>query len=326
MKDPQPLLIRSIKPKMRFPTSTRYLLLPLLICFSGISLAGPPPPLPSPRSFHRAVPFEEKIFVFGGGTDQRFLILDLTKQEWTQHEAPFDQEPALGTAVAGEMVYVVDPFTPRLFGYDPEKGDWTELAPPPRARGNPTLVGYQGKLYLIGSYLNVPAENSVEIYDPKTDKWSSGPPLPEIEKEHHFHLAAVLDNRLHVVGYYFGGKSHWIFDGESWKPGAEAPLPCGWKMDALEAVDSGLILFKRNIADPKDEAKELPDEIFHYDPKADRWKAMGPLPKDYPLIVAANAYVDGKIYVFGGTPDPTAVFCYDVEKDIWERSALKKAE
>ena len=293
---------------------------------TGFVAADPPPalPAPAPRAFHRAIPFDGKIFVFGGGPDQQFLALDLEEQRWSQHRSPFSAILIL-TAVAGDRLYVLDPSTPELRSYDPENDAWTGLAAPPRARGNPSLVGYNGKLYLIGSYLNVPAEYSVEVYDPETDKWSTAPPLPEIEKEDHFHLTAVLGDKLHVVGHFFGGKSHWVFDGEKWEARAEAPVECGWKVEALEAAGDGLLLFKPHNASGG-EVPEKPGEIFRYDGKEDRWESLGSLPRDYPIIFGASAFADGQIYVLGGVPDRTAVFRYDVADGTWERSAKGKAK
>lgn len=93
----------------------------------------PPPALPEPRIFHRAISFDDKIFVFGGGADDRFQILDPDKQTWSQRKAPFKQGPALLTAVAEEGLYVLDPFTPELRGYDPKSDVWTKLKRPPRS-------------------------------------------------------------------------------------------------------------------------------------------------------------------------------------------------
>ncbi len=297
----------------------------ILLAPSGVLAADPPAPMPVPKHFHRAVAFDGKIFVFGGGTGRRFPVLDVESQRWSERESPFTQRPALVTAVAGETLYVLDPFTPALRSYDPEKDEWNTLARPPRKRANTSLAAFKGRLYLVGSYLGVAAEHSVEIYDPKSNSWSTGPPLPGIEKEDHFHLTAVLGDRLHVVGHYFGGKSHWVFDGKTWESRADAPVACGWKSDGLEAVRDGLLLFKPAAPTPGENA-ERPDEIFHYDAKKDRWRSLGSLPKGYPVIFGATARLNDQVYVLGGHPDPTAVFRYDVTSRAWERSGDGKPE
>lgn len=172
----------------------------------------------------------------------------------------------------------------------------------------------------------MPAEHSVEVYDPLTDSWSTGPPLPEIKKEDHFHLTAVLNDRLHVVGHYFGGRSHWVFDGEKWKAAAEAPAVCGWKGDALVAAGAGLLLFKPQFPTSTGQAPINPKEIFRYDPGKDRWESLGSLPKGYPKMFGASALTGGQIHIIGGDSDPTAVFRFDVAKRTWQRSAREQVE
>lgn len=39
------------------------------------------------------------------------------------------------------------------------------------------VAAFNGKLYTVGGHDGVRALCSVEIYDPKTDQWSPGPPL-----------------------------------------------------------------------------------------------------------------------------------------------------
>jgi N-acetylneuraminic acid mutarotase len=71
--------------------------------------------------------------------------------------------------------------------YDPQADSWTTLSPMPKAAAQHTSAAvFGGKLYVIGGdvYYNgsglppsSPIDN-VQIYDPSTDKWSSGKPMP----------------------------------------------------------------------------------------------------------------------------------------------------
>jgi hypothetical protein len=80
---------------------------------------------------------------------------------------------------------------------------WTNAAPMPVPRNQFSCVTFDGKIYAIGGQFHHDSEQldqaRVDIYDPDTDSWSSGRPLPK----GHSHAEGgtfVHDGRIFVVG------------------------------------------------------------------------------------------------------------------------------
>eukprot|EP00069_Balaena_mysticetus_P021023 bmy_13312T0 len=62
----------------------------------------------------------------------------------------------------------------RVFCYNPLTGIWSEVCPLNQARPHCRLVALDGHLYAIGGE----CLNTVECYDPRLDRWTFSPPLP----------------------------------------------------------------------------------------------------------------------------------------------------
>lgn len=62
----------------------------------------------------------------------------------------------------------------RVFCYNPLTGIWSEVCPLNQARPHCRLVALDGYLYAIGGE----CLNTVERYDPRLDRWTFAPPLP----------------------------------------------------------------------------------------------------------------------------------------------------
>ncbi|KAK2489143.1 hypothetical protein MC885_019942 [Smutsia gigantea] len=62
----------------------------------------------------------------------------------------------------------------RVFCYNPLTGIWSEVCPLNQARPHCQLVALDGHLYAIGGE----CLNTVERYDPRLDRWTFAPPLP----------------------------------------------------------------------------------------------------------------------------------------------------
>ncbi|MEM1296910.1 MAG: kelch repeat-containing protein [Verrucomicrobiota bacterium] len=281
--------------------------------------------LPSGRTFHRAVLHQDKVILIGGFGEsasegnRRIDVFDLKTGEWTQRNFPFDRRGViLLPAVADGKLYVLDVDGPAFRRYDVSNDQWVELAAPSVPRPHSSMAAYNGKVIVVGGYTDkVTRENSVEIYDPEKNAWEIGPPLPDYRETNHFHLMAEMGEHLHVVGHYFGGKSHWIYDGKKWTRKSDVPMvDCGWKTAALEAVGGELILIQKIYQTVGD----MKDAVFSYKPSEDRWEAAGPAPDEVPLMVFANVSYGGKVYLIGGDPAPSRVASYDVNTKTWQFS------
>jgi N-acetylneuraminic acid mutarotase len=120
-------------------------------------------------------------------------------------------------AALGGRVYAVGGIaqlgiTPALQTFDPAGGEWRRLSSVPQGRHHAAMVALDGRLILTGGFDNLPfgpgdAVGETWIYDPDRDSWTSGPPMPGRRAAH---AAAVVENRLYVVGGV-GEEPHRLF-------------------------------------------------------------------------------------------------------------------
>lgn len=93
--------------------------------------------------------------------------------------------------------------------YDPHTKSWTNGAPMPTARGLLGVVTVNGLVYAIGGATSatsstVTSTAVVEIYNPTTNVWSTGIPLPQPLDS--FGIA-VANGTIYVIGGYSNGTS-----------------------------------------------------------------------------------------------------------------------
>lgn len=86
----------------------------------------------------------------------------------------------------------------RVWAYDPGTDSWAAVGdamPAPRVAA--AYVAVDGRIYAIGGLSGGAATSRVDIFDPSTGKWTSGPALPAPRSGH---VAALLDGKVHVTG------------------------------------------------------------------------------------------------------------------------------
>lgn len=248
---------------------------------------------------------------------------------------------------AGGLIYVpggilsdIVTTTSAFEAFDVERNKWVTLAslPAPRHHITPAIIG--GQLYAMGGFDGpFPAwemKADMFIYDIKTNTWREGVSLPEPRGEH---IAAVVGNRIHVIGGRVvadSGKSHFdayldtdahsIYDPntEEWVKGATAPTA---RNSAAAATIDGLIYVvggRKNVkqAGGKQLQQNLGTlEVYH--PKTDSWKTLTSMPEALGGIAAAA--MGGKLYVFGGeqwAPEHkvfSSVWVYEPKTDSWSK-------
>jgi len=146
--------------------------------------------------------------------------------------------------------------------------------------------------------------DSVELYQPKTNRWADGPKLSAGRSGH---TATLLpDGRVLVTGgttheasaegsRFVARDSVELFDPKAnqWKPGAPMAQARNWHTATL--LDDGRVL----VVGGAREQKSHLNTVELYDPAKDRWSAAAPLAQARCLHQAVKL-TDGSVLVVGG--------------------------
>ena len=136
-----------------------------------------------------------------------------------------------------------------------------------------------------------------------TSPWKKGAPFPEPDEELY---GVALNGKMYVIGGWDDGKAggvNYEYNPATDKWTKKQPMPRPAHHAAL-ATANGKIYVMGGFVVPKDNAIpvggawEPIDNAWEYDPAADSWKSLPPLPGKRGSALAAE--VGGKIYVIGG--------------------------
>jgi N-acetylneuraminic acid mutarotase len=173
------------------------------------------------------------------------------------------------------------------------QGTWSQAAPPTEPRQEVGVAEAGGKIYLIGGFgAGGSIRDTVEVYDPATNRWSPLAPLPAALH----HLGAVgLNGKVYVVGGFTAtAETDATFEydpaANRWIP--RAPMPTRRGALALAVLEGKVYAVGgarggASIAD-----------VARYDPGRDRWTALPPMPTPRDHLAAGAAR--GRLYVAGG--------------------------
>lgn len=200
--------------------------------------------------------------------------------------------------------------------YDLATGRWSEGAPMPTPRGATGWTVLNGRIHVIGGNATGPdavrgqpgaritgdrSVNVHEAYDPATDRWTRLAPLPTPRN----HLgAAALNGRIHAVLGRSDGNftmtTHEVYDPatDSWS--AAPAVPTGRSGVAVLAHRGYVYAFGGEEMGPA--AERTFDDAERFDPRANRWERLPPMPTARHGLGAAA--IDGSIYVVSGGPRP----------------------
>ncbi|KAJ3059111.1 hypothetical protein HK102_010149 [Quaeritorhiza haematococci] len=152
-------------------------------------------PLPSPRSTHDAVVIGRTIYAVGG---------------WNMRGA--DAENAFLEDVAA-------------FDLDRPEAGWKSIPQPFRRRAL-SAAGHDGKLYVLGGLVGgaMSVDRRVDVYDPASGAWSTGPELPPGGRTEGFGASAFeIAGRIHYSGA--SGRIFRLGDGGTWEAVGSWALP-----------------------------------------------------------------------------------------------------
>src|SRR5262249_27951751 len=188
-------------------------------------------------------------------------------------------------------------------------GEWLTLAPMPTARQEISIAGLRGKIYVIaGFYINHKSTNTVEVYDPKSDSWSSAAPLPIVTNHN---AAAVADGTL----YSFGGTSNRVFaynrGADSWSEVASMRFQHG-NTPAVAMIENRI--YVAGGTGPG----MTGNEVEVYGASANTWTSVASM--SVPRNHCAGGAINGKFYVVPGRGNPmapSAFEVYDPQTNTW---------
>jgi N-acetylneuraminic acid mutarotase len=182
---------------------------------------------------------------------------------------------------------------------------WNVLAPVSELRNYAALVAVGGKVYSLCNNTN----RTVYRYDPATNAWSQ---MTSSDSLHQAAEGVVLGGRVWAIA----GRDSAVLESydvalNSWS--TKAALT--WPREAFgAAVLNGRIVAvggcRGHWEDSDDDPSLIIDHVEHYDPTANAWTALAPLPA--PRAYVQTAVVDGVLYGFGGTPGVSQSYTQEV--------------
>ena len=216
-------------------------------------------------------------------------------------------------------------FVPRLSIYNPFANTWSIGASPAIVRAFASAVAMNGKLYVVGGCvmsdcrIGVDGARVLEIYDPVSNTWSTGAPMPS---RRYGAAAGVIGNKLYIAG---GGTecppcgtttSTEIYDPVSNTWTAGAPIPMSREL-ATGAVANGRLYVMGGSSGGAPLAR-----VDVYEPVAGTWTSAAAMPTA--RSGAAAGTINGRIHVAGGASGQVFVSVnesYDPASNTWTQQA-----
>ena len=264
-------------------------------------------PLPQPLQEMSAAVLHGRIYLAGGintaneatrvayrydlGTDRWERIADLPME---RHHMPL--------VVANDSLYAIGGYEPpgftparTLFLYDETNNLWLGRALMPEPRGASAAGAVTGKIVVVGGTGPNGHLDSIAIYDPATDTWRRGAPIPTL-RDH------LTGGAVGGVFYAIAGRRGTIFDlveaydlaANRWT--TRRPMPSRRGGLGGTTLDGKIYTYGGEFSG----TPGVNNNQERYDPASDSWTVLPPLPTARHGIAVAT--VGGKIYVMAGGP------------------------
>lgn len=121
------------------------------------------PKMQKKRSFSTAVLIDDLIYICGGFNPNDGYLKSVERLERFYFKK-----------ILCQIYYLYDS---TCFRYNPTEGTWSFMAPMLTTRYNHASTTYKRKIYVLGGLQGDDYLNTVEIYDPKLNQWTSGTPM-----------------------------------------------------------------------------------------------------------------------------------------------------
>lgn len=276
--------------------------------------------LPVPRSeMAWATAWAARMHVIGGYGEGRVdrsyhHVYDPAVDRWFE-AAPLPRGANhVAVAAAAGRVYAMGGFIEQnrnadtnAYAYDVATDRWRKIAPLTRPRGAAAAVALNGRIHLIGGASEPATERASvgwhEVYDPKTDRWSTLKPLPGARD----HAGVVaFGGAIHLIGGRFNtfeyntGLHHAYFvERNAWEVRAPLPTPrsghglVAYRNRLFAMGGEGGVVARGKITDAK-----VFGQMESYDPATDSWQRHTPMPTPRHAVGAVT--IGDWIHVAGG--------------------------
>jgi len=269
----------------------------------------------APANGNLAPPGHYSLFVFdAAGVPSVGALVRLSRPSpstWelftaTDGSAPENRHEAAMVELGGKLYLMGGRGARRVQELDPVRGTWTDKGFPPLQMHHFQPVAFEGRIWVVGAFVgDYPSETPVpdiHVYDPASDSWSLGPPMPAAPAARNRGSAGtvVYEGKFYLAGGntrgHDGGYVPWldVFDPAS---GAWTALP-----DAPRARDHFVAAVVGNkLVAAGGRRTDLPDpfdktiaEVDVYDFGAGVWTTYAndiPTPRGGTMAAAVGPYV-----------------------------------
>lgn len=265
---------------------------------------------PMPLFESASIEVDGRMFVFGGFHNARIQAsaavweYDPAGDTWTRKGDMPSVRTHVTPARVGDRIWFAGgflgdnpgPVTAEVWSYDWRADRWSPGPPLPLRVGGAALVALSGRLHVFGGYVEDFNTNSPHhwVFDPSdslaTPAWVPAAPLPRPRG----HLGgAALDGKLYALG---GNLLHdpdptdvpWVdrYDPalDAWTEGTPFPFARSHFESSIVVRDGRLIVIGGRA---RPSGQESLADVTEYDPVADRWTALPPLPEKRFAPIAA---------------------------------------
>lgn len=201
-----------------------------------------------------------------------------------------------------------------LWIYNAKTDKWTQGANMPESRNHISVVALNGLIYAFGGYpppccksYPWPAgTNTAWSYNPKTNTWATLAPIP---RKFGAGIAVAFKDKIYVMAGTDSGGYHSITAVHEYNPTTNTWVAKASMKNAREhtrgvVVDSMIYVFGGHQKPGATRTNQ--GAVEAYSPSSNTWIDKGVMPT--PRGAIGGAYIDGKVYLFGGEGADFALF------------------
>ncbi len=259
-------------------------------------------PMPTAMAYIRIATINDTLYTIGSSYDGFNEKYNTTTDMWATGSSMPNPGGLFAMAACEGKIYCFGGEPTGFIGalnanrvYDPRSNSWENKAAIPTARYGMQAQAVSGKIYLIGGKtllgynLGFEALNVTEIYDPASDIWSTGSPIPDSTGC----VSAVVDGKIFVIG-----STTQIYDPktDNWSVGASPP------QKIVIAADSAAAAATTGTFAPKRIYVYDGSSLHVYNPQADQWTNSTAPPTSRQGLAIGVA--DDRLYFVGGLSYP----------------------